>query len=241
MNIKMKIKQNIFILISLAGFSSMALSEAVTGKIIIDGQEYSSGSSNVIQGSGKIVTDERKLNTFNELSINIAADIEYIASDSHRLELTADDNIAPTITSSIIGNTLSIDTNQSFSTQSKIRTKIYGPSTLQSVVIDGSSDVKLQGITGDLLEIKLDGSGDITAQGNVSKLIIKADGSGNINTKELLADDVIINIEGSTDVTVTANKNLGVEINGVSDVTYYGHPGSINKTIDGVGNVTAGD
>ena len=237
----MKIKQNYFVLIALAGFSSMALSEAVTGKIIIDGQEYSSGSSNVIQGSGKTVTDKRKLNAFSKLSINIAADIEYIASDSHRLELTADDNIAPTITSSIIGNTLSIDTNKSFSTQSKIRTKIYGPSTLQSVVIDGSSDVNLQGITGSSLEINLDGTGDITAQGKVSNLIISANGSGNVNTKELQADDVTINVEGSTDVTATANKNLDVVINGVSDVTYYGHPGSINKTIDGVGNVSAGD
>jgi hypothetical protein len=241
MNIKMKIKQNSLVLIALAGFSSMALSETVTGKIIIDGQEYSSGSSNVIQGSGKTVTDKRKLNTFSELSINIAADIEYIASDSLRLELTADDNIAPTITSSIIGNTLSIDTNQSFSTQSKIRTKIYGPPTLQGVVIDGSSDVKLQGITGDLLEIKLDGTGDIKVQGNVSKLSIKADGSGNVNTKELQADDVTIHVEGSTDVTVTANKNLDVVINGVSDVTYYGHPSSINKAIDGVGKISAGD
>lgn len=237
----MKITQNTLYLIALAGFSSIALSEAVTGKIIIDGQEYSSGSSNVIQGSGNIITDKRKLSTFSELSINIAADIEYIASDTHRLELTADDNIAPTITSSISGNTLSIDTNQSFSTQSKIHTKIYGPSTLQGIVIDGSSDVNLQEITGDLLEIKLDGTGDIKAQGKISKLIIKADGSGNINTKELQADDVTVNVEGSTNVTVTAKKNLDVVINGVSDVTYYGHPGSINKSIDGVGNVSAGD
>lgn len=236
----MKIKWHFLVLVALTGLPDMASSRAITGKIIIN-QTYSSGSSDLIQGSGNVITEKRKLNGFSKLSISAAVDIEYFASENYSLELTADDNIVPIITSTIVGDTLIIDTNQSYSTQSKLRASIYGPSTLKGVKTDGSSDVNLQGITGDLLEIKLDGTGDIKAQGKISKLIIKADGSGNINTKELQADDVTVNVEGSTNVTVTAKKNLDVVINGVSDVTYYGHPGSINKSIDGVGNVSAGD
>lgn len=237
----MKTKWRIMALMSLAGFSNIASSEAVTGKIMIDGQVYSSGSANVIRGSGNIVTNKRKLSAFNNLSINITADIEYIASDSYQLELTVDDNIAPTITTTISGNTLSIDTNRSFSTQNTIRARIYGSPALRGVIMNGSSDVNLQEITGNSLEINLEGTGDLKAQGNVQNLNIKVSGSGNVNTKGLQADNVTITVDGSADVTVTANNKLNVSIDGVSDVTYYGHPGAIYKTIDGVGDISAGD
>jgi hypothetical protein len=237
----MNIKIITLVLMTLAGFSGIALSNAVTGKIVIDGKEVSSGSSNIIQGSGNVITDKRKLSTFDKLDLNITADIEYIASDRSRLELTADDNVAAIITSDIRGNTLYIESNRSFSTQSQLSVKIFGSPGLQGVNIDGSSDVTLQGISGDSLEINLDGTGDITAQGKVSNLTIKVDGSGDVNTKNIQAENVTINVEGSTDVTVTANKNLDVTIDGVSDVTYYGHPSSINKAIDGVGEISAGD
>ncbi len=237
----MNLKWNILFVVAIAGFSGIALSEAVTGKIIIDGQEYGSGSSNVVQGSGNIVTDKRKLSAFEKLSINVSADIEYIASDSYQLELTADDNIVPLVTSAISGNTLSIDTNRSFSTQSVFRIKIYGTPSLRSLLIDGSADVDLQGISSDLLEISLEGTGDIIAKGKVKKLVINIDGSGDVNTKALQADNVSIDVDGTADVKVTANKALDVTIDGVSDVTYYGHPASINKTIDGVGEVSAGN
>ncbi len=234
-------KINTLVLMTLAGFSGITSSNAVTGKIVIDGKEVSSGSSNIIQGSGNVITDKRKLSTFDKLDLNITADIEYIASDGYRLELTADDNIAATISSDIRGNTLYIESNRSFSTQSTLQVKIFGSPNLKGVNVDGSSDVDIHGISGDSLEIILDGTGDITAQGKVSNLIIKVDGSGDINMKETQADNVTVSVEGSADVTVTANKNLDVSIDGVSDVTYYGHPRSINKAIDGVGEISAGD
>lgn len=237
----MNLKWNILYVMALTGYSGIALSEAVTGKIMIDDQKYTSGSSDVIQGSGNIVTDRRKLSTFEKLSVNITADIEYIASDSYQLELTADDNIASVITSTISGNTLSIDTGRSYTTQSIIRSRVYGPLSLNSLIVNGSSDINLQGISGESLEINLDGTGDIVAQGKVKYLIVMVDGSANVNTKALQAENVIIDVDGTTDVTVTANNKLDIAIDGVSNVTYYGHPNSINKTIDGVGEVSTGN
>ncbi|HFD11802.1 MAG TPA: DUF2807 domain-containing protein [Crenotrichaceae bacterium] len=237
----MNFKWNVLFVLAFTGFSGTALSEAVTGKIMIDGQEYGSGSSNVIQGSGNIVTDKRKLSAFDKLSVNIAADIEYIASDRYQLVLTADDNIAPVVTSVVRGSTLLIDTERSYSTGSRVHAKVYGPALLGQLLLDGSSDINLQGIAGNSFEINLDGTGDITAQGKVKNLIIQVDGSGHVDTKALHAENVTINVDGSTDVVVTATNKLDVTIDGVSDVTYYGHPNAINKSIDGVGEVTAGN
>lgn len=76
---------NTLILMTLIDFSEMAVSQAVTGKIMIDGQEYSSGSSNIIRGSRKVVTEKRQLNVFNRLFVNIAADVDNITSDSYHV------------------------------------------------------------------------------------------------------------------------------------------------------------
>jgi hypothetical protein len=235
----MNLKWNVFMVLVMTGYSVIASGQAVTGKIMIDGQIYSSGSSNVVQGSGKVITVKRQLNTFHNLSINIAADIEYIASNDYKLELSADDNVAAVITSAISGDTLLIDTDRSFSTQSRIHIKIYGASTLNSLRVGGSSDINLNGITGDSLEITVNGTGDVVAEGNIKNLIVHVVGSGNIRSKALQADNVTVDVDGTADVTVTANNRLNVMIDGVSNVTYYGHP-TIRKTINGVGNISAG-
>jgi len=242
----MKIKGYVLVLMALAGFSNMAASRAVSGKIIINNKTFSSGSSNSIQGSGQVVTVRRMLGAFNKLSIGTTVDIEYIASESitaenYRIELTGDDNIVPIIDSMIRGGILTIDANQSYSTWSKLRANIYGPELLQGVSVDGSADMNLHGIRGDLMEINLEGTSKLGVQGKVQNLNIKTKGSSDVNSEKLQADNVTVKVEGSADVTVTANKTLDVVINGISDVIYYGHPETINKTIDGIGDVLTGD
>jgi hypothetical protein len=242
----MKIKWHTLVLMALTGFSNIVASKAVSGKIIINNQSYSSGSSNSIQGSGQVVTVRRMLGAFNKLSIGTTVDVEYFAAENnavedYRIELTADDNIVPIIDSRISGGTLTIDANQSYSTWRKLGAKIYGPAMLQGVSVEGSADLNLQGIAGDLLEINLEGTGNLTAQGKVQQLMIKTSGSRDINTKKLQAEQVTIHVEGSADVKVTANKTLDVVINGISDIIYYGHPETINKTINGIGDVLTGD
>ena len=237
----MKMKWQVVLVMAATGYSVTAMSGAVTGKIVVDGQVYSSGASNVIQGTGNVITEQRKLNAFNKLDVNLAADVEYIAAGDYRLELTADDNIAPVITSSVQNGRLVLDTDRSFSTQSRVRMRVYGAPALEVLRVDGSSDVSLHGLSGHSLRIDLDGTGEISAQGKVRSLTVLVDGTGSINSKDLQADHVRINVDGSADVTVTVNSELDVAIDGVSDVTYYGHPGSINKTIDGVGQVSQGN
>ncbi|MCK5829945.1 MAG: DUF2807 domain-containing protein [Methylococcales bacterium] len=237
----MNIKRNVLLLVTiLTGFSDMALCKSITGQIIVN-QTYSSGSSGLIQGNGQVITAKRVLGEFDKLSVSTLVDVEYFASESNWLELTADDNITPIISSLINDNTLSIDTDQSYSTKSKIYLKIYGPATLQKITVKGSTDVNLKGVTGDLLEINLSGTSQVTAQGSVQNLIIKTSGSSDANTKELLANNVTIMTKGSTDIIVTVKKELDVSTKGISNITYYGQPKSINKKIGGIGKVIAGD
>lgn len=237
----MKAPWSSMVLVTLAGFSEIAASQTVTGKIMIDNQEYVTGSSRVIKGNGNKSTDKRTLSSFSRLSVDIAADIEFIGANNYRLEVSGDENIVPLITSKVSNDTLLIKSDQSFSTQKKLHIKIYGSPTLSAVTIDGSSDIKLAGLKGDTLTVKLDGSGSLIAEGSVQSLILDINGSGDANTRKLQADSVSIYVGGAADVVITANKKLNIAIDGAGDVVYYGNPGLINKEIDGAGDISAGD
>lgn len=231
----------------LYGSSFMATGGTYTGKIVIDGVEYgsgfsgSTGSSGVLEGNGKVVTKQRELGFFDQLSVQLTGDVNYVAADQFSLKIKADENIVPVITSEISGGVLVLDTDRSYSTQSKLQITVFGPPSLKGLVVDGSADVNMRGIDTGSLQIGLDGSGDVTAQGRVDSLLVKVDGSGDVSAKELIANNVMVATDGSTEVVVTAKNRLDVTVDGVGEVTYYGNPATVNKAIDGVGDVKPGN
>lgn len=237
----MKIPWSHLTLVMLASFSDIVASQTATGTIMIDNQEFVSGSSRVIKGNGRRLVDKRTLTSFSKLSVDIAANIEFIASNRYQVEVTGDENIVPLITSTVSNGTLLIESRGSFSTQNILHIKVYGSPALNGLIANGSSDIKLVGLKGLTLKIDLDGAGDLTAQGSMQNLELIIDGSTSVNMRELQADNVTLSIGGSADAIVTANNILNVTIDGAGDVVYYGNPEVINQEIDGAGDITAGD
>lgn len=249
----MCVKPTVLATFIMLSYSAASFSEAYTGKVVIDGKVYSSDSvvinsgnvnssnrDDVLNGSGVIVSETRNLTAFDDLLVNISADISYVSSDDYKLVLSGDDNIVAVISTSLEGKSIVINSKRSFNTQNNLKIVVYGPKSLNRLTVEGSSDVNLKGISNQMFEVILEGSGDIRVQGKVRELKVEVDGSGNIDTRLLEADNVDISIDGSADLAVTANNNLNVVIDGVSNVTYYGNPASISKEIDGVGKVSPG-
>lgn len=227
--------------IILATFSTHTMSEAMTGKIVVGNQTYSSGSASTVRGSGKIVTVNRTIGGFNKLSIQLAATIEFTGTGSKQLNITADDNLVDIITTTISNKTLLIESSHSFSTHHKIQIRITGPAALEKLVADGSTMINLHNIDGDSLEITLDGINHLTAEGKVKNLAIKAKGSGEIDTKKLPAENVDINLDGTINAVITVKNKLSAALEGISNVTYYGDPDLVNKTIDGISSISSGN
>lgn len=232
----MNILCNSLFFIALIGISEISLSQQMAEQKVNDSQ-----STNPIPYIGQNKTSKQALGKFNKVSINAMVDIEYIASQKNGIEVTSDDSDIPLVTSTIKNKTLSIDVDKSSLILSKLSAKIYGPAALQKITAEQSSYINLKGVKSDFLEINLSGASHVAAKGKVETLVIKTSDSSDADTKEVMADNVTIISESTSDTLVTAKKNLDVKIIGISDITYYGHPVSINKTIDGIGKLSAGD
>lgn len=215
-----------------------ATSKSSTGTITINGKVISgTGDKNFINGSGKRITQSRDIKDFEELQIDIVADVKITQGKKAKCVISGDDNIVPIIVTENKGGLLKISTSKSYSTKQNLEIAIEVP-VLKKVVLNGSGDITMANVTKDKLDLKINGSGDITAIGKVKELKAVTDGSGNFKLFGLKAEKVYVTIDGAGDAEVWAASYLKAMINGSGDIVYSGNPSKVDSSINGVGEVT---
>lgn len=112
---------------------------------------------------------------------------------------------------------------------------------LSRLKVQGAGETILNNIKGDRLDIGFQGAGHLVAKGKIDYLRINAKGVGELDTKALLAKRVDVNFEDIGAVNVYASDTLNVIAKGMGDLGYYGHPKTVNKSVSGIGSVSAKD
>ena len=215
------------------------------------------GIAGRIDGSGKIVDEERNLAGFSRLIVQGPLRVRVQAADVDRVVVHADDNIAPLIETAVQGGALVIGVRSGtyFRTESGVRVLVQARK-LHGVVLRGSGDVRADRIEAEVFEATLQGSGDISieslragavavsiagngdfrAAGTAGSVGVVIDGSGDVHCADLVAQQVAVRIGGSGDARVHATGELKVDIDGSGAVRYRGTP-KISKSIRGSGSV----
>jgi hypothetical protein len=112
---------------------------------------------------------------------------------------------------------------------------------LTSFRVQGAGQADLNGVAGERIDISFEGAGALHASGKVKLLRLKAQGVGEVNTKELKTERADVNFNGMGDVAVHASDTLNLVVRGMGNLSYYGRPKTVNKSVGGVGSVTAKD
>lgn len=210
-----------------------------SGRIIINGKEMGESSGNYVKGSGKKTTENRKTADFQRINIAGSLDLVYSAG-KNALAITGDDNVISIIKTEINNGVLHIFSDKSFSTSMPITVSVSSPG-LEAVMVEGSSDVSLQGLRSRSFLIQLNGTGEIIATGKVKSLDIDIFGTGGVNAKALSADNVDAKLNGTGDLQLTALQSLNATIVGTGDIVYFGNPQVVNRSSLGVGDIKSGD
>ena len=112
---------------------------------------------------------------------------------------------------------------------------------LTSFFVEGAGSVELKNINSDSIDIGFQGAGRLVASGKVKQLKLNAQGVGDVDTKALLAQNANVNFEGIGAVKVYASQKLDAVVQGMGSLNYYGNPRQVNKQVEGIGSVKAGD
>jgi hypothetical protein len=194
------------------------------------------GGSDMEKGSGRMVTEQRDIGSFDRIESNIGADITVSIGATQSISLTYDDNLIGYVTTKVRGKKLVIESSRSFSSSKDCQIKIVVP-RLEEVTVGGSGRIEAVGLDADRFSVQIDGSADVVASGEVGELLIEVNGSGNVDTRDLVAGEATVEINGSGDVNVMARDYLTATVNGSGDIVYTGNPGQVVKNVEGSGRI----
>ena len=188
-----------------------------------------------IRGSGVRLKQKREVASFTSIATEGAFDIDVVCQKPQSIEVEADDNLLPLITTEVANNVLHIRSNRSYSVNDPIKVKISLPN-LEGVSVSGAGKLDIAGINNDNFEIDANGATTIRVAGETKLLDIDTNGAGKIDAHKLRASRGLVEAKGVARVDVNVVEQLEVTVSGPSHVTYQGDP-VVTKTVNGPGSV----
>lgn len=210
----------------------------------------------VIEGNGISRTETRNTEGFNQISSNGDFTVTVMPGNSYSVEITAESNLLPYISTNVDGKILKIRTTGIHSLRQNEPIEIYittpvlnGLSLSESGLIEtgsflstdfdlsvsGSGDIKTK-ISSDKIKANVSGSGTILIEGDATNTNFVISGSGKIRTYNLLQEQCQAAISGSGDMYVNTSQLIDARISGSGRVYFVSHP-TIRTSISGSGDV----
>ena len=190
--------------------------------------------------SGKLVTEEKDLDAFEEIEIGSNFDVEIKKSDSYKIIIQDGENFINKIQLEVADGILKIDRESGIFLSSNLDSKItiFTPEPINSIKLNGSGTIKSnENWEYNKLYCILSGSGDIQLKGVANECHINLDGSGDILLSKMKSLEAEVQLNGSGSVEIHASKKLKVDLNGSGDVDYSGSP-EVEENINGSGSVS---
>lgn len=192
-------------------------------------------TSNTIKGEGPVQTQTRNLPAFDSILIKGSVTLNMSKGDYKGLNITAHKNLLDIIETTVSGQTLTISSKKSYSSQQPIVIDYSAPK-IKTLIIEGTVSTKLRGLDQNMLIIRQKGTGNVYADGKINLLILDHKGAGQMMVKDLISQNTKVSLTGTGYVFVHAEKTLNVSIQGVGKIEYTGKP-TITKKISGIGQL----
>ncbi len=211
---------------------------------------------NCEEGSGKIASSTMELSEFDEIVIDLPADVFIKQGNKNSIEIRVDKNLLEFIETKVKRNTLRIKTEKCISKYKvfdihitaenfdKIElngsgnVKNSGTLKLEELKIElngsGKADFKIETVD---LETEINGSGEIKYKGYVKNHEIEISGSGKIKAYKLDTKNTEVEISGSGSCKVKVSNKLKAKITGSGNVYYKGNIKKLDTDISGSGKV----
>ncbi len=205
----------------------------------------------------------RKVDSFNEISLRIGANVYLEQGNKQKLEIKAKPSTLEEIITEVKDGKLIIrfpnkkyfwstfqpgDITIYITTPDIIGLAVSGSGDIIAedeirskeidLAVSGSGNIKLSELLAERVKCTISGSGNIMVAGKstAQDLGIAISGSGNFKGLDYSADDVSIKISGSGNAGIEAKNNLYIRLAGSGNVTYKGKP-SVDQAITGSGSV----
>lgn len=182
----------------------------------------------------------RNVAQFKKISITGPMNLTVDAGKPFSVSVHGDAKFIGRVTTRVVNGELRISMNEdsNINIRKHDRVVVSMPS-LTSFEAEGAGLARLNNVQGDRLDVEYSGAGSLVINGKVRHLRIDAEGVGEVDTKSLIAQEADVSFEGIGAVSIYASEKLTADVEGMGNLTYYGNPRIVNKSVSGIGSVTA--
>jgi Putative auto-transporter adhesin, head GIN domain len=185
--------------------------------------------------AGPTTTQNRDVGAFTRLKAEDEVDVNLRVGESRRLTVRAGEKVIDDIRTEVRDGTLYVAYDGPSIREGRLLVEVAAPA-VDGIAITGASDVRVEGLAADALDIRVSGAGDIAAAGRVQRLALDISGAGDADLMELAADDARVELSGSGDAEVRASELLDAEVSGAGDLAYRGEP-RLREAVSGDGEI----
>ncbi len=214
----------------------------------------------VTRGSGILESETRDVSDFDAIVIEGFGNVNITQGENEYLEIEAEDNILPHITSKVRNDTLYISYDDQRWSRNILPTRTItfdiGVIDLNSIDLSGAADIRMDSLETTQLDLDVSGAGNVEIEnlqakdlnvvysgagkcelaGEVQDQDIRVSGLGSYHAKDLKSQTASVALSGAGDMEVWATDNLYIEVSGAGNVEYWGDP-RVSQDVSGVGNI----
>ena len=191
----------------------------------------------VTVGSGPVRTETRSVSGFSVVRLAGQGDVRVSSGSAESLEISAQENLLPQLTSEVSGGTLTLGTKDGTTiTTTEPITYAVGVKHLQGVELSGSGTITAAGLSAPALRVEISGSGTVKVDGTVDRQDVEVSGSGDYSAASLSSKEAV-RISGSGAAELAVSSSLDGDVSGSGSVAYSGDA-KVTQSVSGSGSVT---
>lgn len=189
------------------------------------------------KGSGRLASETRELSGFHGIDVGGVFQVEITAQKEYGVEIEADDNLLPLITTKVRNGILTISTERKLSSENPMLVRISAPD-IDSLEASGAAKISVGRLQNENISIESSGASKIRLTGETAKLTTDVSGATQIDAKELQAANAEIEASGASRVDVSVTGELRTDISGACKITYAGTPSSLVTKRSGASSIS---
>jgi hypothetical protein len=183
------------------------------------------------RGEGAVKSETRQTGTFSRVESGGGVHVSIGIGDASALEVRAQGNLLPLITTEVVDGTLRIRSSKGYTTSEKVEVILATPQ-LEGIVLSGGSRGSVEGLASDAFDVELTGGSVLTAAGTAGAVTLHLSGGSVAELDALTAATISADLSGGSRAEVRATDLVNGSATGGSNVSVAG---GASTTVDTTG------
>jgi len=216
----------------------------------------SAQSWKTVYGNKKVVTKERKTDSFTGIKVSSGIDVYLKQGNNEAVSVEADENLHEYIITEVRGGILDVYSEYNIRDAERKRVyvtikevnsvkttsagDVFGETPIKSDRLELSAssagDIKLE-VNAKDIDIDISSSGDMTLSGETDMLKADLSSAGDLNAYELKAREADVSVSSAGDADIYATEKITARASSAGDVNYKGDPKYVDAHSSSAGGI----